>query len=116
MIRDYVAIRRLAGAAEPQAEACGPPLALISSGGRAVWRRCAWDLMVRGEEISVINPIVMGVSSAVQALEALFASTQTGPASSSGGAFSTGQGLPTTGASAQAAPSNASNKFAPSTL
>ena len=54
----------------------------------------------------MINPIVMGVSSAVQALEALFASTQTGPASSSGGAFSTGQGLPTTGASAQAAPSN----------
>jgi hypothetical protein len=73
--------------------------------------------MVRGEEISVINPIVMGASSAVQALEALFASTQTSPASSSGGAFSTGQGLPTTqGANAQAAPSNASNKFAPSTL
>jgi hypothetical protein len=65
----------------------------------------------------VINPIVTGVSSAVQALEALFASTQPGPASSSGGAFSTGQGLPTTqGANAQAAPSNASNKFAPSAL
>jgi hypothetical protein len=73
--------------------------------------------MVRGEGISVINPIVTGVSSAVQALEALFGSTQTNPASSSAGAFSTGQGLPTTGgASAQAAPSNASNKFAPSTL
>ena len=65
----------------------------------------------------MINPIVTGVSSAVQALEALFASTQTGPASSSAGAFSTGQGLPTTqGANAQAAPSNASNQFAPSTL
>ncbi len=65
----------------------------------------------------MINPIVTGVSSAVQALEALFASTQTNPASSSAGAFSTGQGLPTPGgANAQAAPSNASNKFAPSTL
>jgi hypothetical protein len=65
----------------------------------------------------VINPIVTGVSSAVQALEALFASTQGNPASSSGGAFSTGQGLPTSaGAGAQAAPSHASNKFAPAAL
>lgn len=65
----------------------------------------------------MINPILTGVSSAVQALEALFASTQANPASSSAGAFSTGQGLPTTpGAKAQAAPSQASNKFAPSTL
>ena len=65
----------------------------------------------------MINPIVTGVSSAVQALEALFASSQANPASSAGGAFSTGQGLPSTqGPNAQAAPSNASNKFAPAAL
>jgi hypothetical protein len=58
----------------------------------------------------------MGVSSAASALEALFASTKGGPAGSSAGAFSTGQGLPTGQANAQAAPSNASNKFAPAAL
>jgi hypothetical protein len=58
----------------------------------------------------------MGVSSAASALEALFASAKGGPAGSSAGAFSTGQGLPTGQANAQAAPSNASNKFAPAAL
>ena len=65
----------------------------------------------------MINPILTGVSSAVQALEALFAATQTGPASSSAGPFSTGQGLPTgAGGKPQVAPSNASSQFAPATL
>ena len=57
----------------------------------------------------------MGVSTAAQALEALFASTKPSPASSSAGAFSTGQGLPA-GATPQAAPSHASNKFAAAAL
>ena len=72
--------------------------------------RGAW-----GEEVSVINPILTGISSAAQALEALFAATQGGPASSSAGAFSTGQGLPSGGAQ-QTAPSNPSNRFAPAAL
>jgi hypothetical protein len=63
----------------------------------------------------VINPILTGVSSAAQALEALFATTKASPASSSAAAFSARQGLPA-GASPQAAPSNASNKFAPAAL
>jgi hypothetical protein len=59
----------------------------------------------------------MGVSSAAQALEALFAATQANPARSSAGAFSTGQGLPAgPGASPQTAPTNASNRFAPAAL
>src|SRR5581483_824603 len=71
----------------------------------------------RGEEIGLINPILMGVSSAAQALEALFAATQPSPASSSAGAFSTGQGLPSAaGANLQVGPSNASNRFAPAAL
>ena len=65
----------------------------------------------------MINPILMGVSTAAQALEALFAPSQTNSASSSAGAFSTGQGLPTSqGASAQTAPSNHSSKFAHAAL
>ena len=65
----------------------------------------------------MINPILTGVSTAAQALEALFAATQGASASSSAGAFSTGQGLPSgQGASAQTAPSNASNQFAPAAL
>ncbi len=71
----------------------------------------------RFREIGVINPLLMGVSSAAQALEALFAATKANPASSSAGAFSTGQGLPAQpGASAQTAPSNASSQFAPAAL
>jgi hypothetical protein len=71
----------------------------------------------RSREIGVINPILMGVSSAAQALETLFATTKASPASSSPGTFSTGQGLPAgPSASPQAAPSNASNKFAPAAL
>jgi hypothetical protein len=65
----------------------------------------------------LINPILTGVSSAAQALEALFATTKANPASSSAGAFSARQGLPAgPSASPQAAPSNASNKFAPAAL
>jgi DNA-binding NarL/FixJ family response regulator len=65
----------------------------------------------------LINPILTGVSSAAQALEALFATTKASPASSSAGAFSARQGLPAgPGASPQAAPSNSSNKFAPAAL
>ena len=65
----------------------------------------------------MINPILTGVSSAAQALEALFATAKANPASSSGGAFSARQGLPAgASASPQAAPSNASNKFAPAAL
>jgi hypothetical protein len=59
----------------------------------------------------------MGVSTAARALESLIASNQSGSASSSAGAFSTGQGLPTSqGATAQTAPSNHSNKFASAAL
>jgi len=67
----------------------------------------------------------MGVSAAARALEALISTNQSSPASSSAGAFSTGQGLPTgpgaqgasgQGANAQTAPSNASNRFASATL
>jgi hypothetical protein len=65
----------------------------------------------------VINPILMGVSSAASALEALFATSKSTSASSSAGAFSTGQGLPTgQGATPQAAPSNASNQFSSAAL
>ena len=65
----------------------------------------------------MINPILMGVSSAASALEALFAAGKSSSASSSAGAFSTGQGLPTgQAATAQAAPSNASNQFASAAL
>ncbi len=65
----------------------------------------------------MINPILTGVSSAAQALEALFATTKASPASSSAAAFSARQGLPAgASASPQAAPSNASNKFAPAAL
>jgi hypothetical protein len=73
----------------------------------------------------LINPILMGVSSAAQALEALFSANGSSPASSSAGAFSTGQGLPTAqgaqgasgqGANAQTAPSNASNQFSSAAL
>lgn len=63
----------------------------------------------------MINPILTGVSSAVQALEALFANQPANPASSSAGAFSTGQGLPT-GSAASPQASNASSQFAPATL
>jgi hypothetical protein len=61
----------------------------------------------------------MGVSTAAQALESLFTSNQSGSASSSAGAFSTGQGLPTSQgvkANAQTAPSNHSSKFAAAAL
>jgi hypothetical protein len=79
--------------------------------------RCARRQAPGGEEIGLINPILMGVSSAAQALEALFSSTQTNPASSSAGAFSTGQGLPgAAGGAPQVPPSNASNKFASAAL
>jgi hypothetical protein len=66
----------------------------------------------------------MGVSTAARALESLIASNQSGSASSSAGAFSTGQGLPTSqgatanaqDANAQTAPSNHSSKFASAAL
>ena len=63
----------------------------------------------------MINPILTGVSSAAQALEALIAPRQAGPASSSAGAFSAGQGLPGA-AGAKTAASHASDKFASATL
>jgi hypothetical protein len=66
-------------------------------------------------EIGVINPILTGVSSAARALESLLMPGQTNPASSSAGAFSTGQGLPT-GPSGSPQPSNASSRFAPAAL
>lgn len=61
----------------------------------------------------------MGVSSAAHALESLFLPAKPGSASSSAGAFSTGQGLPTGAdaqAAAQAAPSHHSHLFAHAAL
>jgi hypothetical protein len=87
----------------------------LSGGAQADAPRVS--LVGAAQEIGLINPILMGVSSAAQALEALLTANQSSPASSSAGAFSTGQGLPTgQGANAQTAPSNASNKFASATL
>jgi hypothetical protein len=68
-----------------------------------------------GEEIGLINPILTGVSAAAHALEALLAPSKPNPASSSAGAFSTGQSLPG-GAAAQTAPSNHSDRFAHAAL
>lgn len=65
----------------------------------------------------MINPILTGVSSAARALEMLLTSGPSSPASSSAGAFSTGQGLPSgAAANPQTAPSNASDRFAPAAL
>lgn len=63
----------------------------------------------------MINPILTGVSSAARALESLLMPGQGNPASSSAGAFSTGQGLPA-GASGSLQASHASNKFASAAL
>jgi hypothetical protein len=71
-------------------------------------------MQARVEEIGLINPILTGVSTAAQALESLFAPNRGASASSSAGAFSTGQGLP--GAAAQAAPSHHSHMFAHAAL
>jgi hypothetical protein len=92
--------------------------AACGAGRRRRRRAPASDVRVlRDEEIGVINPILTGVSTAAQALEALFASTPANPAGASAGTFSTGQGLPTgQGANPQTAPSNASNQFAAGAL
>jgi hypothetical protein len=72
-------------------------------------------MQVRVEEIGLINPILTGVSTAAQALESLFAPNRGASASSSAGAFSTGQSLPGA-AAAQAAPSHHSHMFAHAAL